>query len=101
MPDDDTPQALYELSALDPGAATWIERLDLRDALLALPVELKLVVTLRYFGAMDSSEIGHALGLPAATVRSRLRRALTLLRDHLRTPGETPAVRRTGGSDAR
>ncbi len=101
LPDDDTPQALYELSALDPGAATWIERLDLRDALLSLPTELKLVVTLRYFGAMDSSEIGHALGLPAATVRSRLRRALTLLRDYLRTPGETPAVRRTGGSDAR
>jgi len=101
LPDDDTPQALYELSALDPGAATWIEQFDLREALLALPTELKLVVTLRYFGGMDSSEIGHALGLPAATVRSRLRRALLLLRDYLRTPGETPAIRRTGGSDAR
>jgi RNA polymerase sigma-70 factor (ECF subfamily) len=100
LPNDDTPQALYEISTLDPGATTWIEHIDLREALLALPTDLKLVVTLRYFGGMDSSEIGHALGLPAATVRSRLRRALTLLRDHLRTPGETPAIRQLGGSDA-
>lgn len=100
LPDDDTPQALYEFSNLDPGATSWVEQLDLREALLALPTELKLVVTLRYFGGMDSSEIGHALGLPAATVRSRLRRALTLLRDYLRTPGEIPAVRQPGGSDA-
>ncbi|HZC06876.1 MAG TPA: RNA polymerase sigma factor [Ktedonobacterales bacterium] len=100
LPDDDTPQALYEASALSPGGVAWIEHLDLRQALLDLPTDLKLIVTLRYFGGLDSSEIGHALGLPAATVRSRLRRALMLLRDHLKTPGEMPAIRQSGGSDA-
>ena len=76
----------------------------MREALLELPTELKVVVTLRYFGGMDSSEIGHALGLPAATIRSRLRRALTLLRDHLGAPEGIPAIRltrdATGDADA-
>ena len=97
LPDDDTPRALYELSTLQPGANTWIELLDLREALLELPTDYKVVVTLRYFGGMDSTEIGHALGLPSATVRSRLRRALTLLRDRLRTPGGIPAIHLTTG----
>lgn len=101
LPEDDTPQALRELAALDPGATSSVEELDLRAALLDLPSDLRMVVTLRYFGGMDSTEIGEALGLPAATVRSRLRRGLTLLRDRLRPSGETPAVRLTGGPDAR
>jgi RNA polymerase sigma-70 factor (ECF subfamily) len=102
LSDDDTPRALYELATLEPGANSWAELLDLREALLELPTEFKVVVTLRYFGGMDSSEIGHALGLPPATVRSRLRRALTLLRDRLRTPGGIPAIRlTTGDADAR
>lgn len=101
LPDDDTPHALYELATLQPGANAWVEQIDLREALLELPTELKVIVTLRYFGAMDSSEIGHALGLPAATVRSRLKRGLSLLRDQLRPSGETPAVRLPGGSDAK
>lgn len=100
LPDDDTPRALYELAALEPDANAWVELLDLREALLELPTDLKVVVTLRYFGGMDSSEIGHALGLPAATIRSRLRRALTLLRDHLRTPEGIPAIRLKGDADA-
>ncbi len=101
LPDDDTPFALHEVAALDPGAMASVEGLDLRAALLQLPTDIKLVVTLRYFGGMDSTEIGHALGLPAATVRSRLKRGLSLLRAQLRPSGETPAVRLPGGSDAK
>lgn len=101
LPDDDSPQALLDISTLDPGAAALVEWFDLREALTELPPEIKLVVTLRYFGGMDSSEIGHALRIPAPTVRSRLQRGLTLLRDRLRTPGETPAIRATGGPDAK
>lgn len=100
LPDDDTPAALREMASLDPGATASVEWLDLRTALQELPIELKTVVALRYFGGMDSSEIGHALGLPAATVRSRLRRALVMLRDRLRPSGEAPAVRLPGGTDA-
>ncbi len=100
LPDDDTPQALYDVASRSPGGVAWVEQIDLRQALLDLPTDLKLIVTLRYFGGLDSSEIGHALGLPPATVRSRLRRALTLLRDHLKTPGEMPAIHQAGGSDA-
>lgn len=86
LPADDTPQALLEVSALDPGAIAWVERIDLRDALPALPTDLKLVVTLRYFGGMDSTEIGHALDLPPATVHSGRRSSCPRSRLHTSFP---------------
>lgn len=81
----------------DPGASERAARLDLRQAIAALDDELRLAVVLRYYGGMDSSEIGAALGVPAATVRTRLRRALGLLRQRLRDSGSLPAVERGEG----
>jgi len=48
---------------------------------------------LTYFGGMDSAEIGAALGSPASTIRSRVRRALTIVRDRLRDSSYHRAVR--------
>lgn len=85
----------------DPGTSERAAGLDLRQAIAALEDELRLAVVLRYYGGMDSSEIGVALGIPAATVRTRLRRALTLLRQQLRDSGPMPVVeRREGGGYA-
>ena len=59
------------------------EALDLRQAVMTLPDDLRRVVALRFYAGMDSTEIGAVLDLPAATVRTRLRRALELLRRDL------------------
>ena len=46
----------------------------------ALPVELREVVACRYLLELSEAETAAALGIPAGTVKSRLHRALTMLR---------------------
>ena len=64
----------------DLGGADHAEALDLRAAMNTLDPGLRAVVVLRYYVGMDATEIGVVLRLPPATVRTRLRRALALLR---------------------
>jgi RNA polymerase sigma-70 factor (ECF subfamily) len=78
-----------------PDAWQHAEELDLHDALAQLPDELRAIVTLRYFGGLDASEIGSVLGAPPATVRTCLRRALGLLRTQLQPSGNIPATGRS------
>ena len=59
------------------------ESLDVRQAVMTLPDELRRVVALRFYAGMDSTQIGAVLDAPAATIRTRLRRALELLRRDL------------------
>jgi RNA polymerase sigma-70 factor (ECF subfamily) len=57
------------------GAATRDDpsaRLDLEAAIGTLPEALRLALELHYFVGLTSSEVGRALGVPAATVRFRL-----------------------------
>ena len=56
---------------------------ELWDAVGRLPEKLRTAVHLFYGEGYESGEIGALLGIPAATVRSRLRRARTELRDLL------------------
>ncbi|MEA2784530.1 MAG: hypothetical protein QOF71_634 [Candidatus Eremiobacteraeota bacterium] len=56
------------------------ERLDLEAAIGRLPEGLRLALELHYFVGLTSSEIGIALGVPAATVRFRLMMARRRLR---------------------
>jgi len=42
--------------------------------------EDRQLINLRYFGGLDSTEIGRMMGLPPATVRTRLRAAVKRLR---------------------
>jgi DNA-directed RNA polymerase specialized sigma24 family protein len=46
---------------------------------------------------MDASEVGAALGIPPATVRTRLRRALALLREYLGASGDYPSFQKRKG----
>jgi len=78
--DDDLAQTLL---GGDPGSSDHAAALDVREAIAALDPSLQQLVALRYYVGLDSAVIGATLGMPAATVRTRLRRALTLLRDHL------------------
>ena len=59
------------------------DALDMRQAVMALPTDLRRVVALRFYAGMDSTQIGAVLEAPAATIRTRLRRALELLRRDL------------------
>jgi RNA polymerase sigma-70 factor (ECF subfamily) len=74
----------------DPGASDHTAALDLRAAVNSLAPEYRIVVALRYYAGMDATEVGAALGIPSATVRTRLRRALALLRAHLNTSNNLP-----------
>ena len=42
--------------------------------------ELQTIVRMRYYGGLNSAQIGTVLGIPAATVRTRLRTALIIMR---------------------
>jgi RNA polymerase sigma-70 factor (ECF subfamily) len=78
---------------LDEDPGDRVAALDLRQAIYALNDDMRMAVVLRYYGGMDASEIGAALGVPATTVRTRLRRALLVLRHTLGDSGVTPALR--------
>jgi len=78
------------LLGTDPGASDHTGALDLRAAINRLDADLRVVLVLRYYAAMDATEIGAALGIPPATVRTRLRRALLMLRERLDGPPATP-----------
>lgn len=56
---------------------------ELWDAVARLPEKLRTAVHLFYGEGYESGEIGALLGVPAATVRSRLRRAREELRNRL------------------
>ena len=84
---------------LDPGRTYHAATLDLRSAINRLEEPLRIAVVLRYYANLDSTEIGAALGAPAATVRTRIRRALGLLQDDLATDPHLRAMR-AHGSDS-
>ena len=84
---DDVHPAMF--ATIDPGTAAETGALDLRQAIKSLETESRMIVVLRYYAGLDASEIGAAMHLPPATVRTRLRRALTRLRQEL---GEQPSL---------
>jgi RNA polymerase sigma-70 factor (ECF subfamily) len=53
---------------------------SVRKLVASLPNEARMVIVLRYQEEMEPHEIAELLGLPLATVKSRLRRSLGLLR---------------------
>src|SRR5215831_11646667 len=53
---------------------------SVRKLVASLPNEARMVIVLRYQEEMEPHEIAELLGLPLATVKSRLRRSLVLLR---------------------
>lgn len=70
------------------------ERSALAEALIAgiarLPDDQRAVLVLREYHELDYAEIAAALDIPENTVRSRLHRARTALRDDLAAKGVVP-----------
>lgn len=83
LDDEASMEQLALIGGDDPGASDHAAALDLRRAINTLDEDLRLVVALRYYAGMDATAAGVALGIPSATVRTRLRRALRLLREQL------------------
>lgn len=72
---------------LSPGLSTDFarraqERL-LLEALRRIPIDYQIALELYHFEGMKGPELAEALGIPEATIRSRLRRGLGLLRKHM------------------
>ena len=59
------------------------EALALYDAVAALPPKLKTVIVLRFFEDMKLAEVAQAAGCTLSTAKSRLYKALALLRVEL------------------
>ena len=68
------------VDALPETAAEEFDVLPLKEAVRRLPEELRAVVILRYFSGLTLAETARALNIPAGTVSTRQRRALSLLK---------------------
>ena len=55
----------------------------LRSVLAALPEDQRAVIVLGFFEGLSSSEMADELGIPIGTVKSRVRSAMTKLREAL------------------
>lgn len=73
VPLDGGMEPAYEEDFSRVHVAQWLER---------LPPHLRQVVTLRHLQGYNSAQIGQALDLPPATVRTRLRAAMILLKQY-------------------
>ena len=69
------------------GSDPWLEQ-RLRHLVGELPTPQRLVVTLRFQEEMKPGEIASVLEMPVNTVKSHLRRALSLLRERLESTME-------------
>lgn len=81
-----------------PGVALnrrWLRAL-LRNTLAGMPTEERQVVVLAYDRGLSQSEIAEHLAIPIGTVKSRTRRALASLRDHL---ADVPDLRSEPAAD--
>ncbi|MBQ9330296.1 MAG: sigma-70 family RNA polymerase sigma factor [Oscillibacter sp.] len=69
-------------------AGETFDALPLREAVRALPEELRSVIVLRFFAGYTQAETAEALHIPQGTAASRQHRALALLRLELGEEGE-------------
>ena len=89
MPEAIAPDPAESLYALE-------NRLALRRAIAGLSPDHRQAVVLRYFAGLTVPEVAGTLGVREGTVKSRLHRALAVLRQQLEESGlETPS--RLGG----
>ena len=64
---------------------------QVKDALVALPEELRQPIQLAYFGGHTYREVAEMLGAPEGTIKSRIRVGLGRLRVNLAERGVAPA----------
>ena len=67
---------------IDPYVDDPVSRAAIESLLERLPDPLRIPVEFKYYKDMNATEIGEAMNIPAATVRTRLRTALRLMREY-------------------
>ena len=85
-PLDQTDEVL--LPSLDDVAEQYLrqeEDVELREALATLPPGQRQIIELRFFADLELAEIAELLHIPLGTVKSRLHRALSLVKLRLPT----------------
>ncbi|HEY1517860.1 MAG TPA: sigma-70 family RNA polymerase sigma factor [Solirubrobacteraceae bacterium] len=86
VPDDWITEALPARERTDEEAERRSDARLVRTALEGLPPDQRQVIELAYFGGFSHTQIADALGLPAGTVKGRMRLALSKLRIALGEP---------------
>lgn len=93
--DDDSVPLQDSVPDTDPLPDELAERADLQrilhEAIGALPLKYRTVVTLRYVADLTFGEIGESLGLPENTVKTHFQRAKAMLRERLKQLAPGPA----------
>lgn len=79
-----------ELVARPPDVSAPVDGERLRHHVQGLPPELTTVIELAYFEGLSSAQIALRLHIPAGTVKSRMARALSTLREDLGAEGGSP-----------
>ncbi len=79
IPTETVPDRPAEENSQNPG---------LRDAILALPEQMRIVIVLRYMEETPVEEIARILRLPKGTVCSRLARARRRMKEYLKEEAE-------------
>ena len=85
-------QPAPEAGASDPAADFEISELAMiaQKALAELDPRERAVLELAYFSDLSQSEIAARVAIPLGTVKTRMRTALTKLRDALKRPPQSP-----------
>jgi RNA polymerase sigma-70 factor (ECF subfamily) len=65
------------------GIAVVVHRDELERAFLKLSIEQRAVLVLTHYVGMQAADVGHVLGIPVGTVRSRLHYAVQSMRTTL------------------
>jgi RNA polymerase sigma-70 factor, ECF subfamily len=73
----------YEDAVLHADGADMSEGMQVREALLSLPLEQRSVLVLRYYHDLSYIEIAEALVIPVGTVRSRIHNGLERMKGQL------------------
>jgi RNA polymerase sigma-70 factor (ECF subfamily) len=80
---DDSDPSLPAAPAADEALAAQVLPADVQAALASLPEEFRAAVVLCDVAGLSYQEIGEAMGVPLGTVRSRIHRGRSLLREAL------------------
>lgn len=87
FPSEDDGPGEWQIASTDPGPDEQVGfqqfKLEIEDAIMALPINYRSLLLLRYTEELSYEDLARTLELPLTTVKTRLHRAREALRNHL------------------